>query len=50
MNILFLRVTAYCIAEGFYLGILMEFLRKEHNVQPKYLKYNIFICFYKIIL
>ncbi|CAB4435699.1 unnamed protein product [Rhizophagus irregularis] len=30
------RVTAYCIAEGFYLGILMEFLRKEHNVQPKF--------------
>ncbi|GBB99608.1 hypothetical protein RclHR1_03580015 [Rhizophagus clarus] len=30
------RVTAYCIAEGFYLGILTEFLRKEHNVQPKF--------------
>ncbi|CAG8499434.1 2707_t:CDS:2 [Acaulospora colombiana] len=29
------RVTAYCTAEGYYLGVLMEFLKKEHNVQPK---------------
>ncbi|RHZ77926.1 hypothetical protein Glove_168g235 [Diversispora epigaea] len=29
------RVTAYCTAEGYYLGILMDFLRREHNVQPK---------------
>nr|CAG8521429.1 2427_t:CDS:2 [Entrophospora candida] len=29
------RATAYCTAEGYYLGILMEFLKEGHNVQPK---------------
>ncbi|CAI2163641.1 12431_t:CDS:2 [Funneliformis geosporum] len=29
------RVTAYCTAEGFYLGLLIDFLKKRHNVHPK---------------
>ncbi|CAG8494372.1 1753_t:CDS:2 [Acaulospora morrowiae] len=34
-NAKYSRVTAYCSAEGYYLGLLMEFLKREHNVQPK---------------
>lgn len=46
------RVTAYCTAEGYYLGILMDFLRREHNVQSKYCTnyyYYVFFIIYNRI-
>ncbi|KAI8976699.1 DUF155-domain-containing protein [Trametes punicea] len=46
----FRRITAYCVAEGFKMRLLVSFLKREHNVKPRIYDEAIYVMYHLPLL